>query len=180
MPAKSEKQVLYSVMIGDRVFNVTGRKRNKSGYVLLCINAHPNSDVAGYIMEHRVVAESYLGRFLNETEVVHHKNEIKHDNRVANLKVLDRGEHTIYHHLGSRRSKETRNKMSGLMKQRLKNKKNHPSYVDVDAELKKLVEEGRKATYISKKLNISRKTVYNKIEYLKLGETYDKHSSFSR
>lgn len=180
MPAKTEKQVFYSIVIGDEVYDVTGRKRNYKGYVLLCVRKHPNSDPQGYVMEHRVVTEISLGRLLKPDEIVHHKNEIKHDNRLKNLQLLKVGEHTTLHHKGSKRTNETKNKISLMAKERFENRKNHPSYLDVDSEIKELIEEGYKPTYISKKLNISRKTVYNKIKYLGLGEIYYEHSELNR
>jgi len=60
----------------------------RSGYVKIASWARPNSE----IYEHRSIAVEMLGRPLREGEIVLHKNGVKDDNRLENLKVTTRKE----------------------------------------------------------------------------------------
>ena len=49
------------------------------------------------IGEHRHIVETMLGRKLSRSEVVHHINEDKIDNRIENLLVMSLSDHTKLH-----------------------------------------------------------------------------------
>jgi hypothetical protein len=89
-----------------------GKKIDSKGHVLILKKGYPGAGSNGYIMEHRYVMEQFLGRQLKKCEIVHHKNGIKDDNRIENLEIMTNGEHTRLHHTGSKRSLETRSKIS--------------------------------------------------------------------
>lgn len=174
MPAPLAKQIYYSVKIGVLSLDVTGRKRTPNGYVVVCVHGHPNSDVLGYVMEHRLVVEIFIGRLLNKNESVHHKNRVKHDNRISNLEIIDPVEHTLLHHIGAKRSEEARKNISNGAKRRLKDKRNHPLYKDIDQQLIQFYKDGLRPIEIQKELKISRRTYYNKLDYLGLRDKNDK------
>lgn len=64
-----------------------------SGYIQVWEPDHPNTR-HGWVFEHRLIMEKALGRHLTRKEEVNHINEIKDDNRLENLEVLDKATHT--------------------------------------------------------------------------------------
>ena len=58
--------------------------------------------------EHRFLMEQYLGRKLTFNEVVHHSNGDKSDNRMENLELRQRSEHSREHMTGHVVSEATR------------------------------------------------------------------------
>jgi len=76
-----------------------GRSVASNGYVLIRVGTgHHLSDCRGYAYEHRLVAEKKIGRRLKKTDVVHHKNGIKTDNRTDNLEVHSSTAHHAKEH----------------------------------------------------------------------------------
>lgn len=47
--------------------------------------------------QHRVVMEEVLGRKLESWEIVHHKDENKHNNSPENLQIMTASEHAAHH-----------------------------------------------------------------------------------
>lgn len=71
-----------------------GHQSHGSGYMYLLKPEHPNADSRGRILEHRLIMEQHLGRYLDPEEVVHHINKIAEDNRIENLQLFSsNGEH---------------------------------------------------------------------------------------
>ena len=89
--------------------NGIGKKEKHNGYIRIYFPDHPKSDKRGWISEHDLIMECYIGRWLKKDEVVHHKNEIKIDNRIENLQLMKRKEHSKYHRLKKIRKEKERN-----------------------------------------------------------------------
>jgi hypothetical protein len=68
------------------------------GYIMEYAPDHPEAEAnKGYVMQHRLVMERSLGRYLLPTELVHHVNEDKQDNRLENLEIKSQSEHMQHH-----------------------------------------------------------------------------------
>jgi len=62
-----------------------GGIRYHNGYIQIMSPKHPFRNKKNYILEHRLVIEKQIGRFLKPEESSHHINKIKNDNRPENL-----------------------------------------------------------------------------------------------
>lgn len=89
---------------GSRHYKETMPKKrvrvNEKGYLIYTCGNKKGRPV------HRVIMEEYLGRKLSRDECVHHINGDKLDNRIENLQILSRGEHTTIHNPYNRGSRK--------------------------------------------------------------------------
>lgn len=70
---------------------------SKGEYNYCIVIGHPFATKNNYVLHHRVVMENHLGRLLDANEVVHHINGEQKDNRIENLELLSRKQHTSFH-----------------------------------------------------------------------------------
>ena len=75
-----------------------GRCKRSDGYIEIWQPHHPFPNRKGYVLEHRLIMEKQLNRFLTSEEIVHHINRIRDDNRKENLELFkNNSEHSKYH-----------------------------------------------------------------------------------
>jgi predicted ArsR family transcriptional regulator len=112
-----------------------GKRINENGYVELYMPSHPKARPNGYVYEHIYIAEQMIGRPLKSfgmrdarTEVVHHINGIKTDNRPENLLVLGVNEHHKLHNA------VTQEAVDGVLLERIR---------QLEEEIKEAMHNGR-------------------------------------
>lgn len=98
-------------MKGQRIFGArngrwnAGKLRSSHGYVLVRVGiGHPLADSKGLAYEHRVVWAASGRRMPGADETIHHVNGDKTDNRLTNLEIVTRREHSRLHAQARRRA----------------------------------------------------------------------------
>lgn len=89
---------------------------SSKGYRLVRMPEHHRADSKGYVLEHVLVFETECGIKLPDNCCIHHLNGVKDDNRIENLCMMTRSSHTVFHHTGSKRTAETKKKISEARK----------------------------------------------------------------
>ena len=75
-----------------------GTYKDANGYIFEKCRNHPFAYNNGYVLQHRLVMEKYIKRFLLPHEIVHHINGVRDDNRIENLQLLNGlAEHNTIH-----------------------------------------------------------------------------------
>lgn len=85
--------IVGAIIILIKIIAFIPHEKSRNGYVMK--KGWGNHRYFKY--EHRMIAESYLGRRLSRNEIVHHMNGRRDDNRPDNLCVIDSDGHNRYH-----------------------------------------------------------------------------------
>ena len=91
----------------------------KNNYIKLLDPSHPYSK-KGYIWEHRVVVERFIGRILEPFEIIHHIDEDKTNNKIENLMVFQSNKEHIKWHTKLRQYGYTTSIMKRIIENRWK------------------------------------------------------------
>ncbi|WP_066452435.1 HNH endonuclease signature motif containing protein [Anaerotruncus rubiinfantis] len=73
------------------------QKKRDDGYIKVYYPSHPSATADGYVMQHRLMMEDHIGRFLTDDEVIHHINHNRSDNRIENLRLMNVRDHAALH-----------------------------------------------------------------------------------
>lgn len=91
----------YGWRAGQPVRFIAGHNQRKAkiaAYRLVRRPDHPRANPVGYVLEHVLIAEQALGRFLPAGVEVHHVDEVKSNNAPSNLVICqDREYHDLLH-----------------------------------------------------------------------------------
>lgn len=82
------KGTKYPQFSDKKHWNWKGGRYKSQGYIMVYSPKHPYAANKNYVLEHRLVMEKKLGRYLKPSERVHHRNGIKDDNRPENLELI--------------------------------------------------------------------------------------------
>lgn len=134
------------------------RKKRTDGYIMVYVPDHPLATKEGYVMEHILVMEKHIGRYITRDEVVHHINENRSDNRIENLRLMTFKEHAKFH----------------LEERRKQGKLNHYTKAVINTDTGEIfdsvksaaVKYGVAATNISRSCRTNRKVKNCKWEYV--------------
>ena len=115
---------------------------------------------------HDVLMEEVLGRPLKPNEVVHHKNENKRDNRLENLEVMDKADHSRLHHTGISPNAETVQRLRESHAGKVSEKRNLS-----DEQVREIADrllEGERVMTLAREYGISKGTIAG----IRDGKTY--------
>ena len=82
---------------GSNNANWKNGKNSHRGYILIYAPDHPFAGYGGYVMEHRLIMEKHLGRYLMKHEIIHHIDRNPKNNNISNLQLVTRAKHNIIH-----------------------------------------------------------------------------------
>jgi len=73
-------------------------------YIRICgLSGHPMANPVGAVYEHRLIMSNFVGRPLHSDEIVHHINGDPKDNRIENLILCTRSNHSADYHCRGRK-----------------------------------------------------------------------------
>ena len=82
--------------MGAQLWNIE-KVVKKGDYLYAVVKGHPRATRHGYVLLHRIVMENHLGKLLEGSEVVHHKDGNRKNNSIDNLELMSLSKHSSDH-----------------------------------------------------------------------------------
>ena len=115
-----------------------------NGYRMIRMPNHPYCRKSGYIMEHRVIMEKKLKRYLKPYERIHHRDECKLNNIPTNLILnMTNTDHMKKFHLKNKRIDIKYQKVSFYFKKGLSQRKIGKIFNCSHNVIKRILMEGK-------------------------------------
>lgn len=93
--AYREGRMSHMKRVWDARASEIGTCRVMGGYIY--VKTQEKNRTRSWRKQHRLVMEQHIGRPLKHTEIIHHINHNKLDNRIENLQIMTASEHMRYH-----------------------------------------------------------------------------------
>src|SRR3990167_7354777 len=91
------KEKISKAISGKNNWNWKGGRIKHDGYIKVMVRNH-HINFMKYDYEHRFIIENFLKRKLKPSEIIHHIDSIKDNNKIENLMVFSsRSSHVRYH-----------------------------------------------------------------------------------
>lgn len=74
-----------------------GKTHDGHGRVMIRRPDHPNANSWGYVYRYRIAMEEKLGRVIGTHEVIHHIDGNPSNDEIANLELMNQGDHARRH-----------------------------------------------------------------------------------
>lgn len=112
--------------------------------------------------------EKHLGRKLDSSEIVHHKDGNKRNNNISNLEIMSRSEHGKLHMTGKKMSEETKYKMRYTTKLKGEDNVNSKLTDEIVILIRNMLNSGYRVRELGRLFKVHHKTISN----IKLGKTW--------
>ena len=149
---------------------------NSDGYYQICSDEYGNN----LKLWHRLIWENFYGVEIPKGYIIHHKNEIKTDNCILNLQLMEETEHKKLHQTGKVFSKERRDKISKAVRKidvfNVKSNKSHN--IDYSVEMSKRMNNSTGYFRVSKHISPKFKQGFT-WKYRYYDENGKRHSIYS-
>lgn len=139
-------------------FIPTGESQKQNGYIEITTGENKGRS------KHVVTMERHIQRRVTKNEIVHHLNEIRNDNRIENLELMTRSEHSALH----ARNRVKKGTNYDISKQARRGEQNNASVLKAE-DVKNILMDKSKRKDVARKYGVSESC----IKHIRAGRTWN-------